>query len=118
MKQASKDTRERAVKAYKKGIPIKEICKNYGICRKTLYKWRKRDEEGGEQIPKPKGHPPKILSSDDLSRIKALYEKDNSLFAHEIIEKLKLSCCAMTIYRALKKLGFTYKKKLDRNRAE
>lgn len=88
MKQASKDTRERAIKAYKNGIPIKEICNNFGICRKTLYKWRKRDEEGGEQISKPKGRPPKILTPEDLSRIKALYEENNSLYLVRLLKNL------------------------------
>ena len=111
MKQASKDTRERALLAYKNGVSIAEICKSYNICRKTFYSWRKRDEEGGQQIPKPKGHPPRYLSHDDLERIKELHTKNNSIFAREIIEHLELSCHISVIYRALKELGLTYKKK-------
>lgn len=114
MKQASKDTRERAIQAFKKGVSIDEVCKNYGICRKTFYSWRKREKEGGVQVPLPKGHPPRALSAEDLKQIKMLYEENNSLFAREIIEKLHLTCHRTVIYRALKELGLTFKKKPNR----
>lgn len=55
MKPASKDTRERALAAFKNGVKIDEICKAFGICGKTLYIWRKREAEGGEQVPKAMG---------------------------------------------------------------
>lgn len=114
MKQASKDTRERALQAFKNGVCIEEVCKNYGICRKTFYSWRKREKEGGEQVPQPKGRPPRALNAEDLNRIKMLYNDNSSLFAREIIEKLQLTCHRTVIYRALKELGLTYKKKPDR----
>lgn len=112
MKQASRDTRERALAAYRKGVRIKEICKSFGICRKTFYFWRKREAEGGEQVAKPKGHRPPKLSPDQLERIRELYTENNSLYAREIVEKLGISCHTSIIYRALQKLGFTLKKKV------
>lgn len=117
MKQASKDTRERALQAFKNGVSIDEICKNYGICRKTFYSWRKREREGGDQMPLPKGHPPRVLTQENLKEIKILYEKNNSLFAWQIIEKLGLKCHPTVIYRALKELNLTNKKKPNRKGA-
>lgn len=117
MRQASRETRERALMAYKKGVPINDICRSLGICRKTFYFWRKREAEGGEQIPKPKGHRPAALTAEDLERIKELFLADSSLHAREISGKLGLDCHKSIIYRALKKLGFTFKKKPCRGRA-
>lgn len=111
MKQASKDTRERAIEAWKSGTPITDICKVVGIDRKTFYNWRKRYAEGGEQVPLPKGHPPRLLTKDQLLKIKELHEADNSLYAREIMAKLGIKCHLGVIYRALAELGLTFKKK-------
>lgn len=111
MKQASKDTRERAIKSWKSGTPINEICRVVGIDRKTFYKWRKRDAEGGMQVPLPKGHPPRLLADQQLLEIKRLVEENNSLSAREIMAKLGIECHPGVIYRALEELGFTYKKR-------
>lgn len=111
MKQASKDTRERAIEAWKAGTPTTEICRVLGIDRRTFYNWRKRDAEGGEQIPLPKGRPPRLLTKEQLSRIKELYEENNSLYAREIMAKLGIQCHLGVIYRAIAELGLTFKKK-------
>lgn len=117
MKQASRETRERALLAYKRGVSINEICRSLGICRKTFYFWRKREAEGGVQVPKPKGHRPAALTAEDLERIRDLYQADSSLYAREVAEKLGLDCHKSIIYRALKKLGLTFKKKPGSGRA-
>lgn len=111
MKQASKDTRERAISSWKSGTPINEICRVACIDRKTFYKWRKRDAEGGEQVPLPKGHRPRLLDDQQMLEIKRLVEENNSLSAREIMLELGIECHLGVIYRALEELGFTHKKK-------
>lgn len=111
MKQASKDTRERAIESWKSGTPINDICKVLGISRKTFYNWRQRDAEGGEQASLPKGHPPRLLTQDQLTKIKEWYEADNSLYAREVMEKLGIECHLGVIYRTLAELGLTFKKR-------
>ena len=111
MKQASEDTRKRAIAAWKAGSKINDICGVLGIDRRTFYNWRKRDANGGEQKPLPKGHPPKILDEQLLLEIKKLYEENNSLYAREIVNKLNINCSLGVIYRALAHLGLTFKKK-------
>lgn len=119
MKQASQETRERAIQAWKertednKKSIISTICACYNIGRTTFYRWRKREAEGGEQRPLPKGHPPKVLSEEDLSNIKTLVENEkNDLSAREIGVKLGLKCHPSTIWRALKNMGYSFKKKV------
>lgn len=111
MKQASKDTRERAIASWKAGTPINQICKVVGITRKTFYSWRKRAADGGQQVPLPKGRPPRILNEAHLEKIKELCETNNAIYAREIRDKLGLECDLGVIYRALAELGFTFKKK-------
>lgn len=111
MRLASKDTRERAIEAWKSGQPIDQICKIVGITRKTFYNWRKRAAEGGEQRPLPKGRPPRILNETHMARIKELCEANNSIYAREIRAELGLTCDLGVIYRALAELGLSFKKK-------
>lgn len=111
MSQASKDTRERAIEAWKAGQPINQICKVVGITRKTFYNWRKRDAEGGEQRPLPKGRPPRLLNEAHLAKIRELYSANSSLYAREIRSELGLECDIGVIYRALAELNLSYKKK-------
>ena len=111
MSQASKDTRERAIEAWKSGQPINQICEVVGITRKTFYNWRKRASEGGEQRPLPKGRPPRILNAAHMARIKDLCEANNSIYAREIRDALGLECDLGVIYRALSELGLSFKKK-------
>ena len=112
MKQASKETRERAIAAWKGGITIKQVCESYNICRKTFYLWRKRYSEGGEQVPLPKGRPPQILNEEDKHNIENTLNENKSIFAREIIKELDLKCSITTIYRTLKKMGKTLKKRI------
>ena len=111
MSQASKDTRERAIEAWKSGQPINQICEVVGITRKTFYNWRKRASEGGEQRSLPKGRPPRILNAAHMARIKELCEANNSIYAREIRDALGLQCDLGVIYRALAELGLSFKKK-------
>lgn len=114
MKQASKETRERAISSWKAGVSIDQICSVLNISRKTFYSWRKRDAEGGEQIPLPKGHKPAKLNDEHLAKIKKMVEANNSIFAREIRDALGIHCALSVIYRALAKLGFTLKKRVVR----
>ena len=112
MKQASKDTRKKQIEAWKSGTPINDICRVVGINRRTFYTWRKRDAEGGDQVPLPKGHRPRLSSiSSKYLKSKRLVEENNSLSAREIMMKLGIECHLGVIYRALEELGFTFKKK-------
>lgn len=111
MKQASRETRERAIASWKNGVPINTICQALGITRKTFYQWRKRDAEGGEQVALPKGHNPSKLNETHLAKIKELVEANNSIFAREIRDQLQIECSLGVIYRALAKLGYSFKKK-------
>lgn len=111
MKQASKDTRERAIQSWQSGIAINDICATLCITRKTFYNWRKRAESGGEQVSLPKGHTPRLLTQEHVLKIKELYEANNSLYAREVRTILGIECDLGVIYRAMHELGLTLKKR-------
>ena len=118
MKQASKETRERAIASWKLGVPIDQICSVLNISRRTFYSWRKRDAESGEQTPLPKGHRPARLNGEHLAKIRELVDANNSIFAREIRDALGINCALSVIYRALAKLGYTLKKRVVSKRTK
>lgn len=109
---ASKDTRERAVSAYKTGNYTQvEVAAMFRIHYKTLQNWLRCDERGEEQIPKKRGCPKPALSDDDKEYIKKLVLDNPSITIKDIINKLGKTNSTSVIHRALIALGFTYKKK-------
>lgn len=108
---ASKDTRERAVAAYKAGgHSQQEVAAMFGIHYKTLANWLKVDAEGGEQRPKPKGHLKRILEPDDLARIDQIMISEPSATILELMQRIGKICSFGVYRRALKELGYTFKK--------
>lgn len=113
MKFVSKDTRERAVAAYKTGKYTQQyIASLYGVHYKTVANWLKADAEGREQCPRPKGHLKRILNSDDLAQIDQIMTADPSTTVSQLMEKIGKICSLDVYRRALKELEYTFKKTL------
>ena len=111
-KIACKEVREKAVKAYKTGkYTQQQVADMYDIHYKTLQNWLKVDARGEPQIPQKRGCPPRALTEDDVKRIDATIQEDNSITLAGIKEKLQLKCCLPVIFNAVKALGYTHKKK-------
>lgn len=108
---ASKDTRDRAVAAYKTGNYTQaQVGEMYGVHYKTVANWMKADAEGREQIPREKGHARGILSPEDLEKIDEIMTANPSTTLNDL-RRLVGKACSLPVYsRALKKLGFTFKK--------
>lgn len=108
---ASKDTRERAVAAYRsKKYTQAQVARMFGIHYKTLQNWLRCDERGEEQLPKTRGHNRPVLTDEHRDTIKNMVLANPSITIASIIEKLGTGSKS-AIHRALVKLGFTYKKK-------
>lgn len=109
---ASKDTRERAVAAYRTGkYTQSEVAQMYGIHYKTLQNWLRCDERGDEQIPNKRGCPKPALTEDDKTFIKELVLVNPSITIRCIICELGKNVSVSVVHKALRELGFTYKKK-------
>lgn len=118
MKFASKDTRERAVAAYKSGqYTQSDVARMFGVHYKTIQNWLRADAEGREQIPLPKGHLKRILDPEDLKKIDEIMTANPSLTLNQLMERIGKFCTPEVYGRALKELGYTYKKNLQGRRA-
>lgn len=114
---ASKDTRERAVAAYKTGRYTQEqVAAMFGVHYKTIQNWMKADAEGRAQVPKPKGHLKRILEPDDLERIDQIMSQAPSTTIPMLMTQIGKFCSIGVYSRALKELGYTYKKNLSGGR--
>lgn len=115
MGYATKDTRERAVAAYKSGkYTQQQVGAMFGVHYKTIVNWVRCDAEGREQIPLKRGHPPRILTEDDHKVISTVMEANPSTTINELMAHTGKVCSPSVYSRALAKLGLTYKKNLKR----
>ena len=111
MKPYSEDLRKAAVAAYRQGGKSQsEIAALFGIHYKTLQNWLRMDEAGLQQKPQGKGHRPRILGSEQLENIRNEILKNNSLTVWELRKIIGINCSLGVCKRALKELGFSYKK--------
>lgn len=117
MRFASRDTRERAVAAYKAGgHSQQEVAAMFGIHYKTLANWLKAEAEGREQVPRPKGHLKRILDPEDLARIDRIVASEPSITVPELMRRIGKICSLGVYSRALKELGYTFKKNFQGQR--
>lgn len=118
MRFASKDTRERAVAAYKTGaFTQQEVAAMFGVHFKTIANWLKADAEGREQLPRPKGHLKRILEPEDLARIDEIVASEPSITMAELMQRIGKICSLGVYYRAVQELGYTFKKNFAGQRA-
>lgn len=107
----SVDLRQKAVDAVDRGIPKRQICRTLNISRNTLDLWLKCREKTGSLEARwevPRGPKPTIQ---DLEAFREFAEEYGHLTQKEMAELWPDPVSAKTISRALKKIGFTRKKK-------
>lgn len=105
----SYDLRKRVINSVDAGQSIIKISKIYQVGRATIYRWINKRKQEGDIRPKThwqKGHGHKIS---DLEAFKKFVEENPKRTLAEMAEAWG-GVKRMTIYRALKKLGFTHKK--------
>lgn len=118
MGYASKDARERAVAAYKTGqCTQQQVAAMFGVHYKTVANWLAADAAGRGQAIQPRGHRRSILDADDLSRIDQIVKSESSITLEGLMARIGKTCSLNVYGRALKKLGFTFKKNSSRGRA-
>lgn len=111
MKPYSQDFRKAAINAYHQlGKTLQEIAIIFGIHPNTLKNWLRMEEEGKEQVSQGKGHRPRLLNSEHLEIIRKAISENNSLTIKELKEIVGIDCTDGVYQRALKEMGYTYKK--------
>lgn len=108
---ATKDTRFRAVEAYKTGaFTQQQLADAYCVHYKTIQNWLKVDAAGEEQVPKQRGHRMRIFSDDEEIELISLIRDNPSITLEAIKTRFNKTCNTSVVYRTLLRLEITYKK--------
>jgi transposase len=116
MNAYSKDLRLKVLSAVERGVPRREISELLGISISTISRYVQRKASGEEIAPKPSpGRTSKILAEPDLRRVLwgQLEENDTAtLREHSEMfeEECGISVSVATMSRAVRTLGWTFKK--------
>ena len=116
MNAYSKDLRLKVISAVEGGIPRREVSELLGISLSTISRYMKLKASGREIAPKPSpGRKAKILDSLAYKRAlwRQLEENDTATLEEhcEMFEKEQWVCVSVaTMSRAVRKLGWTFKK--------
>jgi transposase len=112
----SKDLRVRVLDAVDQGTPRRQAAGLFGVSLSTLKRWLRRRRDGKNLAPRPSpGRTPRILATTDHKR--ALWAQleandDATLERHCELweERHGARVSVATMSRAVRKLGWTYKK--------
>ncbi|AKE64805.1 hypothetical protein MYAER_3588 [Microcystis aeruginosa NIES-2549] len=108
----SDDLRQKAVSAVERGEKKSHVCRTLNISRNTLDIWLKRKKQTGTVAAKTnyrRGPKPQI---DDLEAFQKFAEQYGHLTQEKMAQKWANPVSRMRIGQALKRIGFTRKKKL------
>ena len=106
------EARELVAEAYEKTHDAKRLSEDFGICERTVYKLvaQKRKTGTVELRLHTRGRKKKLVS-EDLAAIRKLIDEQNDITINEIRDTLHLSASYSTVERAVRAMGFRFKKK-------
>jgi transposase len=116
MNAYSKDLRLKVLSAVERGVPRREISELLGISISTISRYVQRKASGAQIAPKPSpGRTSKILAEPDLRSAlwRQLEENDTATLREhsEMFEEERgISVSVATMSRAVRTLGWTFKK--------
>jgi transposase len=109
----SKDLRERVAAAVDHGEGSqREIARRFRVSLTFVFRLLRRRREAGTLDPKPHGGcPPPALAPDELQRLAGLIREQPDATLEQLRQRGGFSCSLTTLWRALRRLGLTRKKK-------
>jgi transposase len=116
MNAYSLDLRLKVLDAIDRGIPRKEVVRTFGVSMPTLERYLRRRKQGGDLAPRPSpGRTPSICASVEEKRAlwKQLEENDEATLERHCElweERGGARVSVATMSRAVRKLGWTFKK--------
>jgi transposase len=111
-KPYSNDFRQKVIEAIElNGLRKSEASELFGISRNTINLWLKRKAETGNLKPKPNPHPGHSHRIVDWSKFRAFAKTHGDKTQAEMAALWEGDISERTISRALKKIGWTRKKR-------
>jgi len=111
MRAYSRDLRERIFRDSDGGMPSVAVAEKYDVSRAWVDRLKQRRRETGEVSPRAQRYGPHPKLGPHLHRLADLIHEQPDRTLAELQEALGLSASLATIWRAVKQLGFTVKKK-------
>lgn len=111
----SQDLRDRVLAAYDRGLPTQQIAETFQVSKAWARRIKQRRRETGEISPRKMGGPGVIKV--DRARLTQLVREDPDATLPELRDRLGVACAISTICMALKKLGFSFKKRRSTRRS-
>ena len=108
MKHGSDDIRKMVIDGYKEGrFTQTEASRITGYSRATIGKWCRNEA----YTSKPRGHRAAAFSDEELSLLAEFLENNKDATLLEIKEHFNKKCSISSVFRAVEKTKFTFKKK-------
>ena len=108
---ASQRTRELALAAYEAGgVTLGQIARMFQVHRTTLYRWIRTYRDSGRTAPQPSGHRWATFRGGELQRLDEMVRRRPDATLEQLREAMGKDCSVMAIHRALRGLGWRYKK--------
>lgn len=116
MKAYSVDLRKRVLADCDAGLGTKAVAEKYGISESLVRRWKQRWRENGEVGPRPRGgRRPRVV---DRAALAAAVEAQPDATLRELREALGVEVSLQTIWRVLRELGLSFKKKSSTPRSK
>ena len=112
----SADLRLRIFHALQDGETTTEVAERFDVSSAFVRRLHQRERETGSLAPKtgPRGRPP--ILNDRVDDIRKILADRPDPTAGEVRRKLGVDVCVNTVWRAIRRLGLTFKKKSPRRR--
>jgi transposase len=106
------DLRVRVLAASDEGMGTAEVAETFLVSPAWVRRLKQRRRQTGEVAPRrPSRAGPALALEDHLSRLRALVHEHPDRTAAQYRDLLGLPVAAITVWRALKRLGLTFKKR-------
>jgi transposase len=106
----SQDLRDRVLAACDRAMKTKQIADLFGVSRSWVRRVKQRRREHGEVAPRPP-EPPVRYAKIDRVRLRELVEAHPDATLVELRAMLGVQCAESAVWKALNKMGFTFKKR-------
>ena len=107
----SMDLRSRVLADCDKGLKPGQVASKYTVSLAWVYRLLQRRRQTGETQPRQGRPGPKPQLQAQLDRLRQVVAAESDLSASEYHQRLGCACSVVTVWRALRQLGLTFKKK-------
>jgi transposase len=111
MRAYSMDLRQRVLADCDRGLSTSAVAAKYTVSPAWVRRLLQRRRETGEVKPRQGRPGPKPKLDAHRDRLRELVGQHPDLSPAEYRDRLGVACCALTVWRALRRLGLTFKKK-------